>query len=523
MGSRIKIWQLIMAGLALGIPGCMLDLDSLHGGPNLDVGSGVKPDKGIEFGPGVDIGAPDRGIDRGKDIKTPDQKILTPDIPQPDQKILTPDIPKPDQKMPDMHPDQMMKDLPPDQMMPDQNVPQPDMPQPDQKVLLPDMPQPDQKVMLPDMPQPDQMVSPDMLCAKTPMPGWCLIEGACHKDGVQDTAIPWRRCVVATSQTAWTMVGKVDTMAGSGVQGAKNGPAMQAEFKNPISVVYCPLGTIYVGDQGNHMIRVITGGTVGTLAGTGTMGHQDGAQATARFNLPSGLAVNNACGKVYVADRFNQRIRLISGGQVSTFAGKANTGSVDGPITTALFHSAMDVVLGSGGTLYVADTNNHKIRVISSGKVSTLAGDGTPGLVNGPAAKARFNLPQALAVDSAGKVYVADTHNSVVRVISGGQVSTLAGTSTKGLKDGAVATAMFNLPQGIAVDGKGLVYVGDRSNHRIRLIASGHVYTLAGGAQGFGDGGLGTAKFSYPAGVDVYDKNVFVADRGNHRIRMISR
>ena len=357
-------------------------------------------------------------------------------------------------------------------------------------------------------------------CTHTPLSGWCLIDGACHKDGDQDTAIPWRRCEASTSQAAWTWSGKVATLAGSGKLGAKNGTAAQAEFNYPYDVSTCSLGKVYIADADNHLVRVFSGGVVGTLAGSGTKGHQDGAKLSAKFNLPTGLAVDSGCTKIYVADRSTQRIRLIAGGVVSTFAGTAQHGSVDGPAGKAQFHSAMDVALGPGGKLYVADTYNHKIRVVANGMVSTLAGDGTAGLVNGAAASARFNYPQGIFVDSAGKVYVADTSNSAIRLISGGLVSTLAGDGTKGLVDGAAASARFDLPQGVAVDGNGLIYVGDRSNHSVRLIFAGQVHTLAGG-HGFADGDLKTARFRYPAGLAIAGKNIYVADRGNHRIRRI--
>ncbi len=357
-------------------------------------------------------------------------------------------------------------------------------------------------------------------CTHTQMAGWCLIDGTCHKDGAVDTAIPWRKCVAATSQSAWTMVGNVTTLAGSGAQGSKDGVAAQAQFNHPYDVAICSLGKVYIADAENHKVRVFSGGMIGTLAGSGVKGHLDGAKLSARFNMPTGLVVDSGCTKVYVADRFTQRIRLITGGVVSTYAGTSKFGSADGPKQSAQFHSAMDVALGPGGKLYVADTYNHKIRVVASGMVSTLAGDGTVGLVNGSAASARFNHPQSIFVDGAGKVYVADTVNNVIRLISGGQVSTLAGDGTKGLVNGPAGSARFNLPQGVTVDGKGLVYVGDRSNHSVRLIAAGKVYTLAGGA-GFADGDLKAARFSYPAGVAVTGKNLYVADRGNHRIRRI--
>lgn len=149
--------------------------------------------------------------------------------------------------------------------------------------------------------------------------------------------------------------------------------------------------------------------------------------------------------------------------------------------------------MGPDGTVYVADTVNHRIRKIQGDQVSKLAGTGAEGFVDGVAAKAQFNYPYDVAVGPDGAVYVADAHNHCIRKIQGGHVSTLAGTGAEGFVDGAAAEAQFNNPYGVAVGPDGTVYVADQRNHAIRKIQGDQVSTLAGtGTKGFVDGIAGS-------------------------------
>lgn len=265
-----------------------------------------------------------------------------------------------------------------------------------------------------------------------------------------------------------------------------------------------------------NTVQVVCGTAVGTLAGSGNYGSADGTAAAASFDWPRGVAVD-AAGNVYVADTYNNLIRKVTpAGVVSTFAGSGQAGSTNGTGTAASFNEPWGIAIDTSGNLYVADYSGNKIRKITpAGVVSTLAGTGSSGSTDGSGTAASFSSPAGVAVDTAGNVYVADSLNSRIRKItSAGVVSTLGGTTT------------FSTPYGVAVDTAGNVYVADTNNFVIRKITStGVVSTLAGtvGSWGYVDG-IGTAtKFDQPGGVEVDTLgNVYVADSGNSRIRMIT-
>jgi sugar lactone lactonase YvrE len=201
-------------------------------------------------------------------------------------------------------------------------------------------------------------------------------------------------------------------------------------------------------------------------------GSDDGAGTTSRFNSPSGLAID-ASGIIYVADTDNHRIREIvpiTSRYVGTLAGSTQ-GYDNGTRTAAKFNRPSGLAIDASGNLYVADTDNHRIRkiVISTGQVTTLAGWGQ-GYADGTGTLARFNRPSGVAVDASGNLYVADTDNNSIRkiVISTGQVTTLAGGGGQGYADGT--WGMFNKPSGVAVDASGNLYVTDTGNYKIRKI-----------------------------------------------------
>ncbi len=297
-------------------------------------------------------------------------------------------------------------------------------------------------------------------------------------------------------------------------------------------------GSVYVTDSTNETIRRITpvgsppppAWVVTTLAGSGTSGSTDGTGTSARFNSPGGMAVDDA-GNIYVADTNNHTIRKITpAGGVTTLAGSAGSaGSADGTGTAAQFSSPSGVAVDGTGNVNVADTNNHTIRQITpAGVVSTLAGSGTSGNMDGTGTGAQFSSPSGVAVDSSGNVYVTDKGNNTIRMITPtGVVSTLAGLAgSPGSTDGTGSAAQFNSPVGVAVDDAGNVYVADTGNDTIRKITpAGVVSTLAGSAgfAGSADGTGGAARFNSPGGVALDDAgNVYVADTGNDTIRKIT-
>jgi hypothetical protein len=272
---------------------------------------------------------------------------------------------------------------------------------------------------------------------------------------------------------------QLETFAGDGEAGHRDGPAAQARFNGPEGLALGPDGTLYVAEREGHRIRKISPqGVVSTLAGDGTAGFADGTGGAARFSKPNALAVD-AAGTVYVADVDNHRVRKISPqGVVTTLAGTGTAGFADGPGATAQFSAVTGLVLLPDGGLLVADPLNRRIRrVTANGVVSTYAGNGESATRDGRALEAAFVLPFGLARDRAGNVYVTDTGAQRVRRISaGGEVHTLAGgglVGTPGASDGMMHLALFNEPSGIAVDANGtLVIVADRSNHRVRGLTS---------------------------------------------------
>jgi hypothetical protein len=309
--------------------------------------------------------------------------------------------------------------------------------------------------------------------------------------------------------------------------------ALAGSFSNPAGVAVDATGNVYVADTDNHTIRRMTPqGMVTTVAGLAEhAGSTDGVGATARFNYPRGLAVDSA-GNLYVADSVNQAIRKITpAGVVRTFAGHAESpGSADGTSSTARFYWPCGAGADNSGNLYVADTYNHTIRLVTpEGVVTTVAGGaGTPGRADGAGNAARFWYPSGTAVNGAGDVYVADAGNHVIRrVTPAGAVTTVAGSAgAPGRADGTGGAARFTNPRGVAVDGTGNVYVADAGNHLIRkATAAGVVTTLAGlaGNPGSADGAGTAARFNYPRGVAVDGTgNVYVADSLNGTIRKVT-
>ncbi|HRG48615.1 MAG TPA: NHL repeat-containing protein, partial [Leptospiraceae bacterium] len=269
-----------------------------------------------------------------------------------------------------------------------------------------------------------------------------------------------------------TTTGVVTTFAGSGFSGNTDATGASASFNLPISVGTDGSGNLYIADQGNHKIRKITsGGVVTTFAGSGTQGSSDATGTSASFSSPRGIAVDGS-GNVFVADCWNNKIRKItSGGVVTTFAGSGTQGSTDATGTAATFYCPAGLAVDSLGNVFVSDQGNNKIRKITSGGVvTTLVGSGFSGNTNGIGTLASFNVPIGLAVDSLGNIYVADSNNDRIRKItSAGLVSTFVG-GPSGNTDGTGVTIKLSRPRGIVINSSGHFYVTDDWNYKIRKI-----------------------------------------------------
>jgi hypothetical protein len=339
------------------------------------------------------------------------------------------------------------------------------------------------------------------------------------------------RPTTVAAVVARVLLGIVTTLAGAaGVGAFADGTGAGARFNYQSGVAVTSTGDIVVADTDNHRIRLVTpAGVVTTLAGSGTPAFADGTGAAASFNKPWGVAVIPSSGVIVVADQNNHRIRLVTPlGVVTTLAGSGTAAFADGAGAAASFNLPVGVAVTPTGDIIVADRGNNRIRLVTSaGVVTTLAGQTTGGFLDGTGAGARFSSPYGVAViPSSGVIVVADTNNFRIRLVTPlGVVTTLAG-STQGFANGTGAGVSFNEPFGVAViPSSGDIVVADASNHRIRLVTPlGVVTTLAGsGSNAFADGTGAAASFAYPYGVAVTPTgDVVVADSVNLRIRVIT-
>jgi DNA-binding beta-propeller fold protein YncE len=254
---------------------------------------------------------------------------------------------------------------------------------------------------------------------------------------------------------------------------------------------------------------------VSTFAGTSKMGFHDGDRFDVEFSNPSGITLDNQ-GNILIADSHNNAIRKIDkSGNVSTLAGNGSVGSVDGKGAEASFFFPITLAVDQNGNIYVADTRNNLIRkVTANGEVKTIAGKGSEA----------FDNPEGIAVDKEGNIFVSDRNNQIYKIDQTGKITLHAGTGIAGSSDGHRLKASFYIPKGLAFDDEGNLFVSDSFNNSIRKITKdGVVTTLAGcHRKGKKDGNGDSACFFHPAGIAIdKNKNIFVADAGNQLIRKI--
>ena len=327
------------------------------------------------------------------------------------------------------------------------------------------------------------------------------------------------------------------TIAGNVAGGFADGTGTAAAFNAPAGIAYdAGNGDLYLTDTYNCAIRQTTpAGVVTTLAGSPTCGTADGTGAGAQFSSPGGIAYDSSNGDLYVTDTYNCTIRQVtSGGAVTTFAGAGPpcSSSADGTGTAAQFNFPHGIAYDpTNNDLYVTDMENCTIRqVTASGVVTTIAGaPGACGFADGTGSSAHFGYPQGIAYAANGDLYITDTNNCRIRqMTTAGVVTTIAG-GTCGFADGSGSSAQFKSPQFLAYDSSdGNLYVTDTNNNLIRRVTlAGTVTTFAGPAGlaygGNLDGLFATAMFSSPQGIayDAANGSLYVTDTSNSSIREI--
>lgn len=339
--------------------------------------------------------------------------------------------------------------------------------------------------------------------------------------------------------------GVITTVAGTGTAGfgGDGGAPTAALLSYPTGLCFDSSDRLYIVDTGNHRIRKVSNGAITTVAGDGFQAgcdfgryNGDGIAATsASLNEPESVAVDSA-GNVFIGDTGNARIRKVDSGtgMISTVAGDGNFGfGGDGGLATAAQLGEINgVALDGSGNIYILDGGRVRKVDYMAFTISTIAGDGTFGYAGdgGPAASAVFNDPRGIFVNGTGDIYIADRNNHRVREIVGANISTIAGDGVARFAGdgGPAAAGSLNAPNGVAVDSAGNVFISDRENSRIRRVDSaiGAITTFAGNGGGAfgGDGGAPTAaSLNFSEGVAVDSTGaIYIADSSNHRIRKVA-
>ena len=296
---------------------------------------------------------------------------------------------------------------------------------------------------------------------------------------------------------------------------------------------YMPVRNISHAETSSLIFKVLNGKILQSYFGNGDLGNADGGPRASMFSMPYGLCLDNS-GNLVVFDTFNASIKRISGGLSVTMLGFTDALDdyeftmpyyLDGKQEEAMFGRPVDGVYNADGDFFIVDRENHAIRVLLGDTVYTYAG-GVQGFGNGRNEDAMFDSPSAIAIDKSGVLYVADTMNHCIRKIDTDRtVSTIAGRAgTPGYANANGSAALFCEPSGIAVDSEGAIYVADTGNHVIRKISGGFVTTVAGtvssveSGEDYAPGG----SFNFPRGLCWADGKLYIADTGDHTVKMLT-
>ncbi len=332
----------------------------------------------------------------------------------------------------------------------------------------------------------------------------------------------------------------ISNYIGTGTSGfaGDGAAATSAQLSFPMAIARGSNGTLYIADTFNQRIRSVqTDGVIRTVVGTGTIGYggDTGAATAALIASPYGVAVDTA-GNLYFADTRSHIIRKVSTtGTITRIAGTGvqGYGGDGGNAVDALLNLPTGLAVDAAGNIYVADTQNHRIRKITTdGKIATIAGTGQPNMTGDGdlATNAALNFPEAVALDSAGNLYISDTLNQRIRkVSSAGIITTYVGSGTQGFRgDGGAATAaQLNYPRGLYLDASGVLYFVDSLNSRVRVVTENGVIRTIAGSGRFGDTSDGlpavVADLRFPRAIIPDGSGGFlVLDTDNSRIKQLT-